>query len=68
MSLRPVLGRSNAVAFVCTTSENSGSSCISTMARPSRSSTLPMSPMRTPDTWIVCPWPAVTACPVENSA
>ena len=68
MSLRPVLGRSSARASVRTMPSYSGSMTISTSARPSRSSTLPMSPIRTPDTRTVWPCPAVTACAVENSA
>ena len=68
MSLRPVLGRSSAFASVWTRRLYSGSICISTIARPPLSLTSPMSPMRTPETWIVWPWPAVTAWPVANSA
>ena len=37
-------------------------------ARPSSSSTPPMSPIRTPETRTVWPWPAMTAWAVENSA
>ena len=68
MSLRPVLGRSSAVAFVWTRSLYSWSMSILITARPSLSSTPPMSPMRTPATRTVWPWPATTACAVENSA
>jgi hypothetical protein len=68
MSFRPVLGRSSARASVRTMPSYSGSITSSTTARPSRSSTSPMSPIRTPDTRTVWPWPAVTAWAVENSA
>ena len=45
-----------------------GSMSMRTIARPFLSSTAPMSPMRTPDTRTVWPWPAITACAVWNSA
>ena len=38
------------------------------IARPSTSSVLAMSPMRTPATRTVWPWPGMTACAVANSA
>ena len=68
MSFSPVLGRSSAVALVWTRSLYWGSTSILITARPFFSSTPPMSPMRTPDTRTVWPWPATTACAVENSA
>ncbi len=68
MSLSPVLGRSSAVASVRIMLSYSGSMTISTTALPSSSSTAPMSPIRTPATRTVWPWPGVTACAVANSA
>ncbi len=68
MSFSPVFGRSSAVALVWTRSLYSRSMSIWITARPSLSSTPPMSPMRTPETRTVWPWPATTAWAVENSA
>ena len=68
MSFRPVFGRRSAVALVWTRCLYSGSMSIRTTARPSLSSTLPMSPIRTPETRTVWPWPAITAWAVWNSA
>jgi hypothetical protein len=68
MSFRPVLGRSSAVASVWIMSLYSASMSIRTIARPSSSSTSPMSPIRTPATRTVWPWPAITAWAVWNSA
>jgi hypothetical protein len=68
MSFRPVLGRSSAVASVLTIPRYSASMSMRTIARPSLSSTSPMSPIRTPATRTVCPCPAITDCAVENSA
>jgi hypothetical protein len=45
----------------------SGLICIATTARPSSSSTLPMSPTCTPATRTVWPWPGVTACAFSSS-
>jgi hypothetical protein len=68
MSFSPVLGRSSAVASVWMRPLYSGSMSIDTMARPFFSDTPPMSPIRTPATRTVCPWPATTACAVASSA
>ena len=68
MSFSPVLGRSSALASVWTRSLYCGSTSIVTIARPCERSTCVMSPMRTPETRTVWPWPGVTACAVENSA
>ncbi len=61
MSLRPVRGRSIAVASSCTRSSYWESSSTVTIARPSFSSAPAMSPTRTPATLTVCPWPGRTA-------
>jgi hypothetical protein len=68
MSFSPVLGRSSAVASVWISPLYSGSMSIVTMARPFFSETPPMSPIRTPATRTVWPWPATTAWAVAISA
>ena len=68
MSFSAVFGRSSAVASSRMRSLYFGSMSSVTIARPSFSSTLPTSPIFTPETRTVWPWPGVTACAVENSA
>ena len=69
MSLSPVLERSSAVASSRRKLVSySASMSRPTIARPSLSVTDPMSPILTPATRTVCPWPGVTAWAVENSA
>ena len=67
MSLRPVRGRSSTLASRRTMSAYSGSTSMRTRARPPLSSTLPMSPMRMPDTRTVWPWPGVTPWALGSS-
>jgi len=62
-----VFGRRSPVQFSRTSPSCSGSMSKVRIARPCSSSTLEMSPIRTPETRTVWPWPGVTACPVENA-
>ena len=68
MSFSPVRGRSSAVASVWIRCLYFWSICICTTAIPFCSVTSPISPIWTPETRTVWPWPGVTACAVENSA
>ena len=68
MSFSPVRGRSSAVASVWIRCLYLSSICIETTAIPFWSLTPPISPICTPETRTVWPWPGVTACAVENSA
>ena len=67
MSFSPVRGRSAAFASRRMSVSYSCLMSSPTSARPSLSSTLPMSPISTPATWTVWPWPGVTACAVSSS-
>ena len=61
MSLRPVFGRSSAVASSVMRFLYSLSMSASTTATPSSTSTVAMSPTLTPATRTVWPWPGITA-------
>ena len=68
MSFVPVFARSSALASSRRSPRYFDSSWSSTTALPSSSSTLPMSPTRTPATTTVWPCPGVTAWASDSSA
>ena len=68
MSFSDVFGRISAVASSVTSPSYSGSIFISTIGRPSSSSISPTSPIWTPETRTVWPWPGIIACAVGSSA